>query len=155
MSIFPATDIIADVARAADPHKRDVALKRLADLGGMVGGGAHFSTALNQTSAPRNASTGPHLGSGSFRMRPLPARTPAEIAAEKFEAMILQSWLEVLLPKEGGSAFGHAAGSGVWRSMMAEQLGARIAHAGGVGLQPLIAKQARSASSAAPSVGAG
>lgn len=144
MSIFPATDIVADVARAADPHKRDVALKRLADLGGAST--AQFSSALGDT---RRASPQPpsrHLSAASPHMRPLSARTPAEIAAEKFEALILQSWLEVLLPKEGGSAYGRGPGSGVWRSMMAEELGAQIARSGGVGLQPMIARQARSAS---------
>jgi hypothetical protein len=34
MSIFPATDIISDVARAADPGKVRLVMKRLEDAGG-------------------------------------------------------------------------------------------------------------------------
>jgi hypothetical protein len=57
---------------------------------------------------------------------------------QKFEAFLLQGWLDVILPKEGSGVYGGGAGAGIWRSMMAEQLATQIVRAGGVGLHNVL-----------------
>jgi len=59
--------------------------------------------------------------------------------AQKFEAFLLQSFLETLLTKED-SAFGRGTAGGVWRSMTAEQVGAQLAKHGLIGLDRVFAK---------------
>jgi len=141
MSIFPVTDLVSDVASAAEPRRLQVAMRRLVDLSqtgapnqtafavatpapaatpptGMIGLRAR-SAALQQTTAPTGAASSPDV-------------------LRKFEAFIIQSALETILPKSDHGLYGDAASGGVWRSMMAEQLGAQIAKAGGVGIQKVI-----------------
>lgn len=148
MAVFPTTDIVMDVAQAADPGRLDVALKRLnaasasganptsaQDFGATFSGVSPLSSpgaalgAMKRSVSFANASAG---GAGA---------SSAMTAAQKFEAFVLQTFIETMLPKEGGAVFGHDAGSGVWRSMMAEQLGNQIAKAGGIGLQKVLARQ--------------
>lgn len=131
MSIFPAADIVSDVARAADPAKVKVALRRLEDAAAARTHGSDFASTVERTrnvswtnsAAPSRESAAPSHSSGGHALT----------AGQKFEAFILQSWLEILLPKD--DAFGSGAGAGFWRSMMAEQLGAELASAGAIGLQ--------------------
>lgn len=144
MSIFPSTDIISDVARAADPHKREAAMKRLSEISVAHGAPATaFSAILD---GPRNADparsllTLPSAKSTGLSTRPQPAKTPAAVAAQKFEAYILQSWLELLLPKVEGGTFGSGGAGNIWRSMMAEQLGTQLAKSGAIGIQRIIDK---------------
>jgi Rod binding domain-containing protein len=135
MSIFPATDIVSDVARAADPGKLRLATKRLEDLGGekLRPDGATF--AATRTSVARTDARPMTINSAA----PTAPRMEALGPAQKFEAFLLQSWLEALLPKEGSGVYGNGPGADIWRSMMAEQLSTQIVRAGGVGLHQLLA----------------
>jgi peptidoglycan hydrolase FlgJ len=148
MSIFPQTDIVSDVARAADPQKLQAATKRLESANASrTSSPAAFAATSSKSGAPtatlRTAfSLPPDIGAPARANRI--EQDPAAAAAKKFEAFVLQSWLEVLLPKEESGAFGSGGAGNVWRSMMAEQLGAQIASAGGFGLQKLIAPATKS-----------
>jgi flagellar protein FlgJ len=133
MSIFPATDIVADVARAADPQKAQAAYSRLSSLAGKGSSGVS-PAAFAVEAAPRIAASDVR---STLSDAPAP-RIQTLSPAQKFEAFLLQSWLETLLPKEESGVFGADAGANVWRSMMAEQLGAQLAGAGGLGLQKLL-----------------
>jgi len=148
MSIFPAVDLVTDVAHAADPRKLSAAMKRLTDVSdGRATTGVQFASALRSAAAapaPRHAAPAPtpgHAASAPARGAPAETDSPASAAARKFEAYIIQSFLEIVLPKEDQGAYGHGAAGGVWRSMMAEQLGTQIAKAGGVGLQKMLDRQ--------------
>ncbi|WP_338305220.1 rod-binding protein, partial [Bradyrhizobium ottawaense] len=68
----------------------------------------------------------------------------------KFEAFILQTFVETMLPKESEQVFGKGTAGGVWKSMLAEQLGSQLAKGNGIG----IAKQLAAANPAGPN-GAG
>lgn len=134
MSIFPATDIVSDVARAADPRRVRIAMQR-----------------LERAAAPREAPPPNFEPLVRFADRPSEARTfiatyensqvterRRESPGQKFEAFLLGNWLEMLLPKEESGVFGMRGAGDVWRSLMAEQLGAQLAGSGGVGVQRLI-----------------
>jgi hypothetical protein len=148
MSIFPATDIVTDVARAADPTRLDMAMKRLSEASAASASNrGDFASVLDVTQTPPPRASGHGAPSrlppspmepGAPSSRTESARTPASIAAQKFEAFILQTCLETILPKEDNASYGDAPAAGVWRSMMAEQLGAQIAKAGGIGIQRLL-----------------
>jgi peptidoglycan hydrolase FlgJ len=165
MSIFPANDLVVDVARAADPQRVNAAVQRLADFGNMrapsiAGLDKSFdATASALRSAPQKfASIAPpsRTTKSTANNEPI-AASAATDAARKFEAFILQSFMETLLPKEGHGAYGEGTGSGVWRSMMAEQLGTQLAKAGGIGIGKMLdrdlARKATIAASAANKTG--
>lgn len=152
MSIFPAADLVSGVAQAADPRKLAGAMKRLAETSDSPAPpGVQFASALKSAAgepAPGRAHSGVAGGappsrtfasaSASPPLRAAGADGAASEAARKFEAFVIQSFLEIVLPKEDEGAYGQGAAGGVWRSMMAEQLGTQIAKAGGVGLQKML-----------------
>ncbi len=152
MSTLPATDIVTDVARAADPARVDAATRRLAALSrAPAAAGDAFGATLSgvsagaittgaTTAAPLGATTAApvHAAAVSGTRTAGATSDPAAAAAGKFEAFVLQSFIEEMLPKEGGAAFGHGPGAGVWRSMMAEQLSNQLVKAGGVGLRKML-----------------
>lgn len=141
MSIFPPTDLIIDVDNAADPSKRSMAIQRL----------KHISSTLSDH--PVNIVSDTHMThfENSYRPASLSSiqerATPHQInqdpvneasSLKKFEAFLLQSWLELLLPKIEGGAYGHDGAAGTWRSLFAEQLGAQLAQKDCIGINRLM-----------------
>jgi len=142
MSIFPATDLVTEVAKAADPTRRNAAVARLSEISNAspnsVDGFANLvadnrkalpSAKPSVVASPIGADSSAVSGSSSVR--------PGE-ATQKFEAFIIQSCLETILPKSEGGFFGRGTAGDVWRSMVAEQIGDQIAKAGGLGLRKLL-----------------
>lgn len=127
MSIRPASDILLDVAQAADPLKSRVAMERLARLAPDNEISPNdFSTALATTKRDR---TDPHhqialLGGGTSGPRPMAdAKTKAY---EGLEHLVLQNLVETMLPKDAGEIFGRGTAGDIWRSMLADQLAGAI-----------------------------
>jgi Rod binding domain-containing protein len=63
-----------------------------------------------------------------------PARADVPDTFVKFEAMVLQSFLQNMLPEEGDSVFGSGLSGEMWRGMLAQQLGEVMARRGGIGI---------------------
>ncbi len=140
MSIFPATDIVSGVARAADPEKLRVATKLLT---GVDPGNSGFTQGLDARAA-RAVEGQTTVVSSSARSNQTSEAAPSGLqAVQKFEAFLLQNWLEILLPSKEGGSYGSGASGNVWRSMMAEQLGMQIARSGGLGLQKTLEQWGR------------
>jgi peptidoglycan hydrolase FlgJ len=110
------TDIVLDVVRAADPIEASAAKQRLAAMAGGESAGTSFASALGAGAVGRAGSD-----------------NSAE-AFEKFEAFVLQTFLEAMLPDDAGSVYGDGFAGDMWKSMMAEQLAAQMARAGGIGI---------------------
>jgi peptidoglycan hydrolase FlgJ len=135
MGIQPPSDIVLDVARAADPTKYQAASKRLSDLSSAPGA-TDFAEMLKGT-APSSGhlSLDPYAVKTAFRNQTtLSGADKSGTAYEQFEAFILQSFVESMMPKNSDSVFGKGTAGGIWKSMLAEQIGAQIAKAGGIGI---------------------
>lgn len=138
MSIFPPTDLVIDVGRAADPSKRAAAIQRLErlsspgpDAGSLPA--SHPDHFIFTNIHPTLSSSRP-----SDRLNIDAGRPDSVSAVKKFEAFLLQTWLEVLLPKIDGGAYGNDHAGGVWRTLMAEQLGDQLAKSDCLGISRLI-----------------
>jgi len=161
MSTFPATDLIVDVAKAADPGRQQTALRRLAS----VSPSSSFASIANDASlapTPKPASSWRAAGVGlrgatQSASAPMPptvstasravTTSPTSVeAAKKFEALVLQTFFEAMLPK-AEEQYGSGASGGVWRSLMAEQLADKFTASGAVGLSKTIEKQLPAAAS--------
>lgn len=81
--------------------------------------------------------------------------TPA--AFRKFEAMMLQSFLQSMLPTESEAVFGEGLAGDMWRSMLAEQIAGVMAERGGIGVADriLAGHYGRMADKASPDTTAG
>lgn len=53
---------------------------------------------------------------------------------KRFEAMVLQSFIQNMLPKEGAAVYGKGMAGEMWKSMMAENLAKVMAERGGIGI---------------------
>jgi flagellar protein FlgJ len=140
MSIFPAVDLVTDVAQAADPQKRSAAVARLGELGSArLRPDDEFARLVATQRSPAPAGSSPTVMRTSAPAgATMPKTASAANAAETFEAFVIQSCLETILPKGEDGLFGHGAAGSTWRSMLAEQIGQQIAKAGGLGMRAML-----------------
>ena len=144
MSISPPSDIVLDVARAADPVRLKEAaerLKRLAPTGTQP-----FAEVLeavpdepsNQGTAgaapiPGDSPIGTGMpGGGTSGAGPVPSDQAK--AFQGFEAMALSTFIEAAMPEGSSALFGSGTAGNVWKSMLAEQISQQMARAGGIGI---------------------
>lgn len=139
MAITPASDIVLDVARAADPERYRAAVERLQRLRATAEASnpqaSGFSVAL-ASSGPR-----PDVGARAQPRRQLDAYG-------RFEAFVLQSFMQSMLPQNASKVYGKGIAGEFWRSMLAEKMAEELARSGQVG----IARQLEAASRNAQNV---
>lgn len=152
MGISPATDLIIDVMRQADPVRTREAAERLAQIGRTTvpkhdagDFAAHVTRAISKiTSEPSSGpwqlsirdEAGPEAPlrvtpTGPGGVRPSEKMSPSE----QLEAFVLTSLVETMMPKDAENVFGSGTAGAYWRSMLAEKLAAELTMAGGVGLR--------------------
>jgi flagellar protein FlgJ len=115
LAISTPGDIVLDVVRAADPTQVETARARLSSFAAKVGG-ADFAATLDNgaTTAPATKAT-----PEAFR---------------KFEAMVLQTFLQTMLPEDTESVYGGGVAGQMWKSLLAEKLSDSMAERGGIGI---------------------
>lgn len=57
-----------------------------------------------------------------------------------FEAFVLQSFIQSMLPHDAQGVFGQGTAGEMWKGLLAEQLGKQLARAGGIGIAKQIYK---------------
>jgi len=128
MAISPTSDLILDVARAADPQKALAATRALngaaagADGAGFTSTLAGFSPSLTRYGY-KNPS--PSLGA---------AETPAHKAAVGLESVLLKNFVDQMLPKDAVAVFGDGVAGDVWKSMLSEKIANEVAKSGALKL---------------------
>lgn len=159
MAISPPSDIILDVARAADPERLKVAtakLDRLSESAGTafaslmpaVSEAGDALTALADASPASDPSPSAPFDLHRARLRlqnetatanrlDATARTvgdPRAKALENFEAMVLSTFVGSMLPEGAEDVYGSGTAGDVWKSMLSDQLGKQMVKAGGIGI---------------------
>ena len=114
MAISTPGDIVLDVVRAADPAAVETARARLASLAGTARD-ASFHVAAEPAKAARKVDGTPE-------------------AFARFEAMVLQTFIQSMLPQDTDSVYGEGMAGEMWQSLLAEQLGEVMASRGGIGI---------------------
>jgi len=129
VAIAPLSDIVLDVARAADPERYRAAAERLARLRATTAAAAVTA----QTSA---APADPAAAANRSIDAGAPVQGPRRglDAYGQFEAFVLQSFIQSMLPRNAANVYGSGTAGEVWRSMLAEQLGGELARSGQVGI---------------------
>jgi Rod binding domain-containing protein len=153
MIVTATPDLVLDVLEAGDPVTQRVATAKLdalksSDTGFAATMDAEVNKAAATAAADQSATT--EAQSGVVNGAPVQViKKPASGEVyRKFEAFILQTFVETMLPKESEEVFGKGTAGSVWKSMLAEQLGNQLAKGNGIG----IAKQLAAAHPAAPGV---
>ncbi|MBJ7403996.1 MAG: rod-binding protein [Bradyrhizobium sp.] len=156
MIVTATTDLVLDVLEAADPVTQRAAT---AKLDALKASDADFAATMDAetgkaraTTAVQAAANAAEAQSGAVNGAPVQViKAPASGEVyRKFEAFILQTFVETMLPKESEEVFGKGTAGGIWKSMLAEQLGSQLAKGKGIG----IAKQLAAAHPAGSDAGA-
>ena len=125
VSIDPASDVIADVIRAADPGRSAAAARRLSDLAGQASAPKpSFDSELGRLAAPVQATA---MRAGVRARAAADSKSGSQTA---FEAMFLGNVLGELLPTDAGGYFGEGTAGQMWKSMLADQVARQIAKSG-------------------------
>ena len=133
MAVSLPSDIVLDVARAVEPRTLEAARAKLASrAGGIAVPGESFSVG-------GAGGEGGFGGSLTAQARPLRAEAPAE-PYRKFEAMVLSTFVQDMMPKHSDSVFGEGMAGDMWKSLMAQQLGTVTADRGGIGIADSLLK---------------
>lgn len=164
MAISPPSDIILDVARAADPERLKVATAKLdrlaetagtafADLMPAVSEAGNALVALADTAPVVDPSPSAPFDLHRARLRlqnetALASRVDAAESLagdrrsktlESFEAMVLGTFIGSMLPEGAEGVYGSGTAGDVWKSMLSDQLGVQMARAGGIGIADRLA----------------
>ncbi|HXW19491.1 MAG TPA: rod-binding protein [Roseiarcus sp.] len=135
MTFNPRTDVVLEVLSAADPSRASLAAQRLNTLAGSNAPAADFAADLDRAAGPPSATTLVSAAEARSRLAEAPGG-PDKLGQAKtqFEAMMLSSFVNELLPKDTGEVFGQGMAGDMWRSMLAEQVSMQIAKSGKLGL---------------------
>jgi peptidoglycan hydrolase FlgJ len=155
MIVTPTPDVVLDVLEAADPATQRAATAKLDTLKSPdVGFAATMDSEVSKAAATARAAADqstvkavqsePVSQNAAAPVQVIKASSPGDVY-RKFEAFVLQVFVETMLPKQSEDLFGKGTAGTVWRSMMAEQLGNQLAQGKGIG----IAKQLAAAHPAA------
>lgn len=137
MSINPVSDIVLDVAMAADPAKYQAAAEKLSNGGTMsqVQSGSFESTLKNVVA--RMPDAWKNFGaSGLATSRALHQTNTSTKAYKGLEQLVLKNLVENMLPKDSSALFGSSTAGDIWRSMLADKLASEIGNAVNLGSAP-------------------
>lgn len=139
MAIDPSTDIIVDVIKAADPQRAAATAQRLAALGNaQAPEPASFAAALDQSARLPSVKTAaaPYAADARSRLSAVNASVAdkAARAQVEFEAVLLNSFVSEMLPKNTSNVFGQGLAGDMWKSMLADQISRQVAKSGALGI---------------------
>jgi hypothetical protein len=127
MAIAPTSDLILDVARAADPQRAMATTRALTDAAAGASGGfastlAEFSPSLTRYGYRNPSAT------------PSPPETPAHKAAVGLESVLLKNFVDQMLPKDAAGVFGSGVAGDVWKGMLSDKIADEVAKSGALKL---------------------
>lgn len=161
MAISPPSDIVLDVARAADPMRQQVAFDRLQRIGSGAAG-TQFAAAVDEA-APTAAAPGlagarekfASLAPAKFATAANAPQTKSAKTLQQFEAQVISTFIEQMMPEASANNFGSGTSGNVWRSMLSEQIANQVAKAGGLGIREKVEAAIAARSGSDPSAAAG
>ncbi|TAN19011.1 MAG: flagellar biosynthesis protein FlgJ [Rhizobiaceae bacterium] len=121
MAISPPGDIVLDVARAAGPEGIETARAALEKRAQSGIAAAPFEPA--GPAAPQ-----------AFNATAASPRAPANKAYQRFEAVVLQTFLQSMMPKNSEAVYGSGLAGDMWKSELAQQVATVMAKHGGIGI---------------------
>ena len=122
MAISPPSDIVLDVARAVQPSAVETAKAELMKRAGATASGV---------SASFSVAEGGKIRAGAAVSA---ARGETPESFKKFEAMVLQTFVQNMLPKDGSAVYGKGIAGDMWKSLLAQQVSNAMAEGGGIGI---------------------
>ncbi|MER9305118.1 rod-binding protein [Mesorhizobium sp. M0293] len=125
LAISPPSDIVMDVARAVDPTDIEAARAALTKRAGSAAGAFSVDSAASVDAGS--------ILSRATADKAAAATDPAK-KFKKFEAMVLQTFIQNMLPKDTEGVYGKGLAGDMWKSQLAERVADVMAERGGIGI---------------------
>jgi flagellar protein FlgJ len=165
LAISPLSDIVLDVAKAADPLQYTEAVRKLVNIGAPEAAEDSFASLLDSADSldtETDALAQPALDwtRADLRGRLAPVGTLGVAGHVKtppyqqFEAFVLQTFVQSMFPKDATHVFGQGIAGSYWSSMLAEEIAGQMAKSGGIGIAKEIAARHPALSGVNPGQGA-
>ena len=141
MAIKPSSDIVLEVLKAADPLRAQATTQKLTALStGSADAADDFAKALDAAGPP--AAESPVIAVNASDMRARLAAAGLDAAKDQkaarvqleFEASILKTFVDAILPKNEADVYGQGTAGDIWKSMLADQIAKQIAKSGAFGI---------------------
>jgi len=123
LAISPPSDIVLDVARAVEPDALEAARAKLASRAGAALGVAGADASFSISDMRKS-----DMAKGAVKSEAAPE------SYKKFEAMVLSTFVQSMMPKHADSVYGEGTSGDMWKSLMSQQLGTVMADRGGIGI---------------------
>ena len=121
------SDLIVDAMRAADPARVQSLRDKLQS----------FATAAATSKPDAKSGFQFELSAGKSVT---PGKSKEAETLKKFEAVVLSTFVQSMLPKDAESVFGKGLAGDMWKAQMAEKLAEQIADRGGIGIADRLLK---------------
>jgi hypothetical protein len=157
MAIAITSDLVQDVLKAADPRRAERAHAKLAGSGATEFAALVEKPETNRVRDLRNdpvldvvrAADPSRLEAGARKLVAA-SDDPKTKAYAELEGFTLGQMMATLLPKSEEGVYGEGTAGGIWRSMLADELGSSLAASGGVGIASLLAGEPKGGLAPAP-----
>lgn len=131
MAISVNTDLVLDVLRAGNPQRAAIAdanlqTKKISPV--------EIAAAGDKFAAELAAKTPTGLPNDLSDMRQKLVKPDVNQSFEKFEGVILEQFIQQMLPQDASAVFGEGTAGDIWKSMMAQQIGDTLSKSGGIGI---------------------
>lgn len=147
MAIHPPSDLVLDVARAADPAAAQAAADRLKAMASNMAGGTEAAAA----SVPPRFEVEVDAPAVPAPVRIVKQQDPYA----KFESFVLQTFIQSMFSGEDDKdVFGEGSAGQYWRSMLAGAIADNMARSGGIGIARMLRTEAERHAGAAVETGA-
>jgi len=132
MAISVVTDLVLDVMKAGHADKIQAAD---AKLKAMSSNSIEIASAYEKFATELVAAeTKSDVLSNSVDLRNKLETSKSADAYKKFEAVVLEQFVQHMLPKDSSVIFGEGTAGDMWKGLMAQHLGDAIVKGGGIGI---------------------
>jgi Rod binding domain-containing protein len=137
LAISPPSDIVLDVARAVDPAELAAARTQLAERARAGVARTEFPDVTTAGATPvetaaKNMADMRLAGHADADKAGRSGETPE--AYRKFEAAVLQNFMQSMMPKDSEAVYGKGLAGDMWKSELAKQMGTVLSERGGIGI---------------------
>jgi peptidoglycan hydrolase FlgJ len=143
MAINPGSDLLIDALQAAEPQRVKTAADRLAGLAvdnGSTAAAFDEAMAAESSGLQGAASKGPLTVTVRNQTTVIPKSAHPY---RQFEATMLKSFFDMMLPHDAKAVYGKGLAGDVWRSMLAEALATTVSNGQGIGVAKELEARAR------------
>ena len=158
MAIQPPSDLVLDVSRAADPLEYRASVEKLRNAQSAVraanqqiADGGFSELARTDDNTTSVSQSGQYVN--QVKIKEKSANADHTEAYKKFEAFMLQSFIQNMFTTDTPSVFGKGQAGEYWKSMMAESMAKEVADRGGIGVAKMLARDEEIKQGKVPEVG--